>query len=97
MSDRDKPNPTKATDVNHALVAAVSLLGASLGVSAASPADAATVNVHTQVQTPKLNLQSPKGVKTYSNSSKQWKSQSIQDKDFQSNQGNQLQSNQEKH
>jgi hypothetical protein len=79
MSDQDKPKfprqgkPTKATDANQALIAAVSLLSASLGVTAATPADAATVDVHPQVQTPKLpsfhspTLGSPKVTKIQSN------------------------------
>ena len=59
MNDKDKPkfprqsNPTKAADANQALIAAVSLLSASLGVTAATPTDAGAVEVHTQVQTPK--------------------------------------------
>lgn len=94
MNDKDKPkfprqsNPTKAADANQALIAAVSLLSASLGV-AASPTNAGAVEVHTQVQTPKMpNIHaptihaptpgSPKVTKTYSNSVKL---QSIQNKD----------------
>jgi hypothetical protein len=113
MSDQEQPKfsrqgkPAKATEANQALIAAVSLLSASLGVTAATPTDAGAVEVHTQVQSPKIPpIRAPApgtpkvSTKTYPNSlklqSNQDKIQSNQDKFIQSNQDKVLQSNQGK-
>jgi hypothetical protein len=62
MNDQDKPklpqhdSPTKAEPASRSLIAAVSLLGASLNVTAATPTDAATVNVHPQIQAAKPSI-----------------------------------------
>jgi hypothetical protein len=65
MNDPSKPkfpqhgSPTKAEDASRSLIAAVSLLGASLSVTIATPTDAATVNVNTHIQTPKPIIHTP--------------------------------------
>jgi hypothetical protein len=68
MNDPSKPkfpqhgSPTKAEDASRSLIAAVSLLGASLSVTIATPTDAATVNVNPHIphiQTPKPSIHTP--------------------------------------